>query len=109
MLEFPVPERRGETLHGRVMRIDHFGNLITNVKKRDLEEFLGPKKSVIKAGKLVIEGLRKSYSEVETGETLALIGSTGCLEISVNKGRASDVAGKGPDALIGTEVELRRV
>jgi S-adenosylmethionine hydrolase len=108
-LEFPVPEQRGETLYGRIMRIDHFGNLITNIKKRDLEKFLGPEKSAITLGKLVIEGLSNTYSEVGAGETLALIGSTGCLEISVNKGRASDFAGTDPDAVIDMEIEVRRI
>jgi len=108
-LELPVPEQRGDSLYGRVMRIDHFGNLITNVKKRDLEEFLGPESSVIIAGKVVIEGLRSTYSEVRAGETLALIGSSGCLEISVNTGRASDIAETDPEDIVGMEIEVRRV
>ena len=108
-LEFPVPEKRGENLYGRVMRIDHFGNLITNVKKGDLEEFLGLEKSAIIIGKLVVEGLRRSYSEVGEGEILALIGSSGCLEIAVNTGRASDIVGTDPDGIIGMEIEVRRV
>ena len=109
ILEFPVPEQRGDSLYGRVMRIDHFGNLITNLKERDLEEFVGPRRCVITAGKMVIEGLRNTYSEAGTGEALALVGSSGCLEISVNKGRASGIAGKDPDGIIGMEVELRLV
>ncbi len=108
-LEFPVAVQRGDVLYGRVMRIDHFGNLITNLKKRDLEEFLGPERSVIILGKLAIEGLRNTYSEVRAGETLALIGSSGCLEIAVNTGRASDIAGTDPDSIIGMEIEVRRV
>ncbi|MBW2169114.1 MAG: SAM-dependent chlorinase/fluorinase, partial [Deltaproteobacteria bacterium] len=95
-LEFPVPEQRGDTLYGRVMRIDHFGNLITNIHKKELEEFLGPERSVIMLGKLVIEGLRNTYSD-------------GCLEIAVNTGRASDIAGTDPDGIIDMEIEVRRV
>ena len=108
-LEFPVPQQRGDTLYGRVMRIDHFGNLITNIHKKELEEFLGPERSVIMLGKLVIEGLRNTYSEAGAGETLALIGSSGCLEIAVNTGRASDIAGTDPDGIIDMEIEVRRV
>jgi len=109
MLELPLSEQRGDSLYGCVMRIDHFGNLITNIKRQDLEEFLGPQKSVIMLGKTAIEGLGNTYSGVEAGETLALIGSSGCLEIAVNKGRASDIVGMEPDTLIGMEVEVKRV
>lgn len=108
MFEVPVSERRGDVLYGRIMRVDGFGNLITNIKKSELGAFVGSGWPVINLGKLMIEGLRKSYSEVGTGEALALIGSSGCLEVAVNQGRADDIAGTNRDALIGMEVEVRR-
>jgi S-adenosylmethionine hydrolase len=108
-IELPVAEQRGDRLYGRAMRVDHFGNLITNIRKRDLEEFLGPKKPIIMLGKMAIEGLRKTYSEAGAGEILALIGSSGCLEIAVNQGRASDIAGTDPDTIIGLSIEVKRV
>ena len=106
--EIPVAEERGTVLYGRIMHIDGFGNLISNVKEAELGAFLGAERPFIIVGKLMIEGLRKSYSEVGAGEVLALIGSSGCLEIAVNQGRACDIAGTGRDGLIGKTVEVRR-
>ena len=90
------------------MHIDGFGNLISNVKEEELGDFLGPGGPVIILGKLMIEGLRKAYSEAGAGEALALIGSSGFLEIAVNQGRACDIVGTGRDALLGMKVEVRR-
>jgi hypothetical protein len=44
----------------------------------------------------------RTYSDVAVGELLALIGSSGYLEIAVRTGRASDVL----DAGIGTAVKV---
>ena len=109
VLDLPVPEEKGDALYGQVMRVDHFGNLISNLKKRDLDRFLGSESCIVILGKTLIKGLRKSYSEGGEGETLALIGSSECLEIAVNKGRASDISGADPDGLIGMEIEVKRV
>jgi len=89
-LHLPTPEQKGNQLLGQVMRVDRFGNLITNIHKKDMEKLLGTKPPTIKIGNLIIKGVRSTYSEVNTGETLALIGSSGYLEIAVNKGRACD-------------------
>jgi hypothetical protein len=89
-LRLPTPEQKGNHLSGQVIRVDHFGNLITNIHKKDMEKLLGTKPPIIKVGKLIIRGVRSTYSEVNTGETLALIGSSGYLEIAVNQGRACD-------------------
>ncbi len=49
-----------------------------------------------------------TYSEVNTGETLALIGSSGYLEIAVNQGRVCDRIGVNQEDIIGTKVEVNK-
>ncbi|OGO24441.1 MAG: hypothetical protein A2144_01555 [Chloroflexi bacterium RBG_16_50_9] len=87
------------TLAGNIMHIDHFGNLITSIRGRDL-----PQKAseiTVKVGDRIISGLSQTYG---TGEgLLALIGSSGYLEISLKEGDAS-VALK---ARIGDEVRVK--
>jgi len=107
-LDFPVPQRRGDMLLGQVMRVDHFGNLITNIQRKQFMRFLGSGRPGIKAGKLVVEGLSKTYGEALVGEALALIGSSDCLEIAVNLGRACDVTGMNSEDIIGMEIEVSR-
>jgi len=103
-LHLPTPEQKGNHLLGQVMRVDHFGNLITNIHIKDMEKLLGTEPPIIKIGKLIIKGVRNTYSEVNTGETLALIGSSGYLEIAVNQGRACDCIGITSVDIIGIEV-----
>ena len=107
--DFPAPQRRGDMLLGQVMRVDRFGNLITNIQRKQFERFLGSGRPVIKAGKLGVEGLSKTYGEALAGEALALIGSSDCLEIAVNLGRACDVTGMNSEDIIGMEIEVSRV
>jgi len=108
-LDFPAPQRREDILLGQVMRVDRFGNLITNIQRKQFERFLGSGRPGIKAGKLAVEGLSKTYGEVLAGEALALIGSSDCLEIAVNRGRACDVTDMNSEDVIGLEIEVSRV
>lgn len=77
----PEP-RRIETGHiaGQVILIDRFGNAITNlVGRRDmLVELKGQAIPVV-----------RTYSDVESGAPLALVGSSGLIEIAVRDGSAA--------------------
>ena len=107
-LNFPSPKQKGDILSGQVMRVDRFGNLITNIHIKDIEGFVGIKRLIIKIGKLIIKGVRNTYSEVNAGKTLALIGSSGYLEIAVNQGRVCDCIGINPEDIIGIKVEVNK-
>lgn len=84
-LELPQPLRDGSTIHGAVVHVDCFGNLITNIPTAWLDSA-----SVARIGSVAVPILR-AYSDVAPGEALALVGSRGLLEISVRDGRAVDV------------------
>ncbi|HTL29392.1 MAG TPA: SAM-dependent chlorinase/fluorinase [Tepidisphaeraceae bacterium] len=74
-------ERRGEIIH-----IDHFGNATTNIGHDALRAHVmrGVKVKGKNVGKL-----KKTYWDVAPGKPLALIGSSGLLEIAVRDGSAA--------------------
>ena len=79
-------------LVGKIVVIDDFGNLITNIGFKKLSEvyLIGQEKKIqIKIGSHVITGLSGTYDSVRSKTPLALIGSRGYLEIAVNKGNAA--------------------
>jgi S-adenosyl-L-methionine hydrolase (adenosine-forming) len=78
-----------------VLKTDKFGNLITNITCSDIPQlFDGSSASfTINVGKAEVTTLCESYSQRPPGELFALLGSSGYLEISSNKGSASRLAG----------------
>ncbi len=107
-LSISQPKRNGHVLIGEVLRVDHFGNLITNLLRETLEPFVGKSRVAIRIGNLHIDGIRRNYSEAEPGEVMALMGSDDCLEIAVNLGRACDLDELGHRSPEGSPVELKR-
>jgi len=76
----------GGKFSGKVIHIDRFGNLITNVKMPgDVSRYTSTR-----IGKVKIGGLAASYSEGKERSPIALIGSSGLLEIAVKNGSAKD-------------------
>lgn len=88
MLARMEPVRKKDALIGRTLKVDHFGNIITNIHQEALTRFLGNRKAVIQVAGETIKGIVKTFADGMKGELLALIGSTGHLEIAVNSGRA---------------------
>lgn len=80
---------------GNILDIDHFGNIITNIPTSIIADRL-IKMVQIKEQK--IRNISRTYGQVQSNEFLALIGSSGFLEISVNGGNASNLIG-----IFGTE------
>ncbi|HEY5491822.1 MAG TPA: SAM-dependent chlorinase/fluorinase [Gemmatimonadaceae bacterium] len=80
---------------GRVLSVDRFGNLITNLTGR----FEG---TVELGGRLL--RLSRTYADVLEGELLALVGSHGLIEVAVRGGNAARMLGVGR----GAPVTLRR-
>ncbi len=84
-------------LAGRIIHVDHFGNLITTVR---VDQLTSPALR-IEAGARVIEGLSRTYAD--TGGVTALIGSSGFLEIALSCGSAAMEIG----ARLGDPVVVR--
>lgn len=87
----PASDRHG--IQGWVVHIDRFGNLMTNISARLVADF-GPNDELrIYVGTQIVRGLVNTYGSVAEGDVAALIGSTGTLEIAVNKGNAAQLLG----------------
>ena len=85
-------------LVGRILHVDNFGNLITNIRSSDL-----PGKEVaIEIGNQRIDGLSQFYSQKEG--LAAIIGSSGYVEISLENGNAAAFLG----IKVGDEIKLSR-
>ncbi len=89
------------TLKGSVIHIDHYGNLITNIKKSDFERFGAGTPFVIyfRQREYYIDKISFGYNEVPAGEKLALFNDAGLLEIAINKGTPEN--GGGANSLFG--------
>ena len=97
MLKDPEPEVVGSDIYGKIVDIDSFGNLVTNIPGDMVKE-----DSVFCVCSHKIDGLSKSYADVPEKQPLAYIGSIGSLEIGINRGNAANFFG----ALIFDEVKV---
>lgn len=80
-------------IKGRIVGIDRFGNLITNIGPSLLDRLaLDVKDGTVETqiGEYRILGLANNYAEGSSGQPVALVGSRGCLEIAVNCGSAAE-------------------
>jgi S-adenosylmethionine hydrolase len=83
-------------LHGHVTHVDRFGNVLTNVTLADLDAGFGPIPQgafEVLAGGRVIRGLSGSYGDAPVGTLIAVIGSSGRLELAQSRGDASQRLG----------------
>jgi len=87
------------SLVGQILHIDSFGNLITNIKSDDLPQ--AKQAITIEVGNQPISGLSRTYTEGRG--LLALIGSSGYLEVSLKEGSACAYL----NAEVGDEVRIR--
>lgn len=97
----PAPKVTKEgVMVGEVVSIDRFGNLVSNIPG---ERLAGADAVEVKVGKVSIKRLSTSYASAKKGELLAIVGSTGTLEVSVNKGDARKKTG----AKVGDVIRVR--
>jgi S-adenosyl-L-methionine hydrolase (adenosine-forming) len=96
----PVAENR---LRAVVLKVDRFGNLITNVTPEDAPAlFAGKVGFKIVVGSKEITAIRTAYAEGTPGEVFAILGSMGYLEIVANRAAAAQITGAGK----GSEVSV---
>ena len=95
-LRFPEPTREGDVIHGEVLVVDDFGNVITNIPGTELA---GIEQATINgiSGPVV-----DTFDRVDAGSRLLTVGSHGYVECDVNEGRGDEVFGLG----VGDGVDL---
>lgn len=97
------PNRDGDGFVGEVIYRDAFGNLITNINVDHLGESLRDGWDLEFAGER-IAGISRTYGERPPGSLMALIGSSGWVEVAIVNGDAARQLTAGA----GTTVWLRR-
>jgi S-adenosyl-L-methionine hydrolase (adenosine-forming) len=101
----PKPKASGNILKGAVLRMDRFGNLITNFTPEDAPAlFAVDGKFAIRVGNGQIRKLVQTFAQGAAGEAIAFLGSSGYLEIGVNKGSAGKTLGAGRGAEVTVEL-----
>lgn len=90
LLASPLPQYEGKRVHGEVLHVDRYGNLVTTFTDK-----LVPPYAVLEADGQVIGPLRRTFGDVEKGELLAYWGSSGYLEVAVRDGSAARRLGIG--------------
>ena len=97
-LPIQVSERSGNTLTGQIVKIDRFGNAITNISETTIARLESASTAEIpiyeiRVGSLRLNRLNRAYAESDVGKPLAIIGSYGLLEIAINGGSAKEELG----------------
>ncbi len=92
-IDLPKPIRSpGGELTAEIIYVDSFGNLVTNVNREVVDSMkVGAERLSITMGRRRINGICNSYTDVGDNEALVIFGSSGYLEISINRGSAVDV------------------
>jgi S-adenosyl-L-methionine hydrolase (adenosine-forming) len=87
-LPWPRPRTRGRRIHGAILLVDRYGNLITNIDHRQLGA-----RVMIVAGQHRWRRIVDAYADAAPGEPLALVDSYGLLELAVRDGSAAERLG----------------
>ncbi|UCC85283.1 MAG: SAM-dependent chlorinase/fluorinase [Gemmatimonadota bacterium] len=84
LLSIDPPPRGEDEVEGRVVHVDRFGNLITDIPGEWVESSW-----LFEVGGRHVGNLRRTYSDVGVGEAAVVIGSAGTVEISMRDGSAA--------------------
>jgi S-adenosyl-L-methionine hydrolase (adenosine-forming) len=104
----PKPKSaNGNTLRGVVLKVDRFGNLITNITPQDAPMLFAsdPAPFKILVGKHEITEIHSSYSGGVLGAVFGILGSMGYLEIASNRGSAAKIVGTGKGSEVTVSLE----
>ena len=92
----PKPKEADGLLKGVVLKVDAFGNLITNFRVDDLPANAVEKGEVrLQIGSHPVTKFVPTFAQGAAGEAVAYIGSSGFLEVAMNKGSAARTLGLG--------------
>ncbi|MCK6512122.1 SAM-dependent chlorinase/fluorinase [Myxococcota bacterium] len=85
-------EGDGERIWGRVIEVDRFGNLCTNISRGTLRMFEELSGIALHIGShRVTGGIHRTFSDVEVGEIVAYFNSFGLLEVAARNGYAARI------------------
>jgi hypothetical protein len=102
------PQPDGERLvRGVVLKVDKFGNLVTNIRPSDVPQLFTSPPSPFRmmVGRGEIRSLKQAFAEGSPGEAFALLGSMGFLEIAVKQGSAAQTLAAGKNSEVAVLFE----
>jgi S-adenosyl-L-methionine hydrolase (adenosine-forming) len=90
-IEVPKPTVAPGSVVGEVVRVDRFGNLVTNIDRRTFESVRPPAPHAIdlRIGDHQVQRVVSTYADAEPGEICALFGSSDHLEVAANGASAA--------------------
>jgi len=93
-----------QTLRGVILKVDRFGNMITNFTPQDVPALFQSEPPAFKivVGKREITEIHSSYAEGAPNTVFGILGSMGYLEIAANRAAAAQIIGVGK----GSEVNI---
>lgn len=106
-LQVPKPKPVSEKAwKGIVLKVDHFGNAITNFSRDDVPALFAeqPPAFKLKAGEKEVSKLVHAYAAGAAGELFVILGSSGYLEVATNRGGAARLLGLNRGAEITLEL-----
>ena len=82
-------------IEGAVIAADRFGNLLTTIDAATIDRLrpTGRERLVVSAGPHRIRGIADTYADLTRQQAMAIVGSRGLLELSINHGSARDALG----------------
>lgn len=90
------PKLTKKQIVGNVIRVDHYGNLISNIEQKEFNKILelnGNAQFEIQFGREKVSKIHQNYAEAEHGDYFVLFNSDGYLQIGINKGNGSELLG----------------
>lgn len=90
MLDIPVVAVEGGRIAGEVLRVDRFGNLVSNIDRRTFDQFVIGGSIRIDVAQQEIGRLVETYADIRDDEVCALFGSTDYLEFAANSTSAAE-------------------
>lgn len=80
-------------ISGHIVRVDNFGNLITNINKQDFDILSKGKNYTIQFGGEKFKRIHSNYNQAEQGDCFLIFNDLNLLEIGIYKGNASELLG----------------
>jgi S-adenosylmethionine hydrolase len=90
---------------GTVVRVDGFGNLITNIPREAFDILSKGKSYTIQFGGEKFRRIHTQYNQADQGECFIVFNSLGVLEIGIYKGNASELLGLDYDSMVNIVFE----
>lgn len=109
-IRFTAPRPKAiddKSFKGVVLKVDKFGNLITNITPQDLPQLFSdaPPPFKLRVGKSEVTRVCANYAQGAPGELFAILNSMGYLEIASSRGPAAQFAGAGRGSEVGVQFE----